>query len=203
MPSDPVQLSKFLSFVLRHKPDAIGLTLDSQGWASIDELIGNANVSGTPFNRDDLLRVVETNDKKRFSISADGLRIRAAQGHSVSVELGLSPKEPPPVLFHGTATRFVESILSEGLKPQTRQQVHLSLDEATARRVGQRHGKPVVFNVDAARMHAQGHNFFLADNGVWLTDQVPPEFLMLLPIRPASLSERQHVQSEPPAHDPE
>jgi putative RNA 2'-phosphotransferase len=181
MPSDPVQLSKFLSFVLRHKPDAIGLALDPQGWAKIDELIGKANASGTSFSRDDLLRVVETNDKKRFSISADGLRIRAAQGHSVSVELGLSPKQPPPVLYHGTATRFVESILSEGLKPQTRQQVHLSLDAATARRVGQRHGKPVIFNVDAARMHAQGHNFFLADNGVWLTNQVPPEFLTLLP----------------------
>jgi putative RNA 2'-phosphotransferase len=181
MSSDPVQLSKFLSFVLRHKPDAIGLTLDSQGWADIDELIGKANASGTPFSHADLLGVVETSDKKRFSISADRLRIRAAQGHSVSVELGLLPKEPPPVLYHGTATRFAESILSEGLKPQTRQQVHLSLDEATARRVGQRHGKPVIFSVDAARMHAQGFNFFLADNGVWLTDQVPPQFLTLLP----------------------
>ena len=181
MSSAPVQLSKFLSFVLRHKPDAIGLSLDPQGWASIDELIEKANASGTPFNRDALLRVVETSDKKRFSISADGSRIRAAQGHSVSVELGLSPKEPPPVLYHGTATRFVEAILTEGLKPQTRQQVHLSLDEATARRVGQRHGKPVIFSVDAGRMHAKGVNFYQADNGVWLTDLVPPEFLILLP----------------------
>ncbi|HTO60541.1 MAG TPA: RNA 2'-phosphotransferase [Bradyrhizobium sp.] len=181
MPSDPVRLSKFLSFVLRHKPDAIGLALDAQGWADIDDLIEKSNASGTAFNRDDLLRVVDTSDKKRFSISADGSCIRAAQGHSVAVALGLAAKEPPPILYHGTATRFVDSILSEGLKPQARQQVHLSLDEATARSVGQRHGKPAIFNVDAARMHARGFSFYLADNGVWLTGQVPPQFLTLLP----------------------
>jgi putative RNA 2'-phosphotransferase len=174
-----VHLSKFLSFVLRHKPDAIGLALDPQGWASIDELIARGNAAGTQFSRQDLLNVVETSDKKRFSISADGLRIRAAQGHSVSVELGLPPQEPPPILFHGTATRFIESILSEGLKPQARQQVHLSANETTARRVGQRHGKPVILKVDARRMHAEGFKFYRADNGVWLTDHVPPEFLAL------------------------
>jgi putative RNA 2'-phosphotransferase len=124
MSVDPVQLSKFLSFVLRHKPDAIGLALDPQGWASIDELTEKANAAGTQFGREDLLHVVETSDKKRFSVSDDGQRIRAAQGHSVSVELGLSPQVPPPVLYHGTATRFVESILSEGLRPQDRQHVH-------------------------------------------------------------------------------
>lgn len=161
MPFDPLQLSKFLSYVLRHKPDSIGLTLDSQGWASIDELIARGNAAGTRFDRDDLLHVVETSDKKRFSVSDDGLRIRAAQGHSVTVELGLTPREPPPVLYHGTATRFVESILSEGLKPQTRQQVHLSLDEATAHRVGQRHGKPIIFTIDARRMRGQGFKFYL------------------------------------------
>ncbi len=177
MPADPVQLSKFLSFVLRHKPDAIGLTLDPQGWASIDELIERGNAAGTQFDHDELQQVVETSDKKRFSISADGRGIRAAQGHSVTVELGLSPQEPPPVLYHGTATRFVESILSAGLKPQARQQVHLSADEATAHRVGQRHGKPVIFKIEAFRMHAKGFKFYIADNGVWLTDQVPPEFL--------------------------
>lgn len=180
MSSDDVQLSKFLSFVLRHKPDAIGLALDSQGWAGIDDLISKADAAGTRFKRDDLRRVVETNDKKRFSISDDGLRIRAAQGHSVSVELGLSPQEPPPVLYHGTATRFVESILLQGLTPQSRQQVHLSLDETTARRVGQRHGKPSILLVDARAMHGEGMRFYLADNGVWLTDHVPPRFLQLL-----------------------
>ena len=177
MPADPIQLSKFLSFVLRHKPDAIGLTLDGQGWAGIDDLVAKGNAAGTRFGRDDLLNVVATSDKKRFSLSPDGERIRAAQGHSVAVELGLVPREPPPVLYHGTATRFVESILGKGLKPQSRQQVHLSLDEVTARRVGQRHGKPVILKVDAMRMHAEGFKFFVADNGVWLTDEVPPEFL--------------------------
>jgi putative RNA 2'-phosphotransferase len=177
MPVDPVQLSKFLSFVLRHKPDAIGLELDPQGWASIDDLIAKGIAAATKFSRDDLLHVVETSDKKRFSISSDGLRIRAAQGHSVSVELGLPPREPPLLLYHGTATRFVESIQLEGLKPQSRQHVHLSLDEATAHRVGQRHGKPVILTVDALRMHAAGYRFYLAENGVWLTDRMPPEFL--------------------------
>jgi len=179
MQSDPVQLSKFLSSVLRHKPDAIGLALDPQGWASVDELIAKSNATGTRFSLADLLHVVETSDKKRFSLSVDGQRIRAAQGHSVAVELGISPQEPPSVLYHGTATRFVESILSEGLKPQDRQHVHLSIDEANAQRVGQRHGKPLILKIEALRMHAKGFKFFLADNGVWLTDQVPPEFLAL------------------------
>lgn len=174
---NPIQLSRFLSFVLRHKPDAIGLTLDPQGWAFIDELLVRSDAAGTRFSREDLLQIVATSDKKRFSISADGLRIRAAQGHSVTVELGLLPQEPPSMLYHGTATRFVESILSAGLTPQARQQVHLSADEATAHRVGQRHGKPVIFKIEALRMHAKGFKFYIADNGVWLTDQVPPEFL--------------------------
>jgi putative RNA 2'-phosphotransferase len=121
---------------------------------------------------------VETSDKKRFSVSPDGLRIRAAQGHSVSVELGLSPQEPPPVLYHGTAMRFVEAILSQGLKPQSRQHVHLSLDEATALRVGERHGKPYIFRVNALVMHTRGFKFYLSENGVWLTDYVPAEFLV-------------------------
>lgn len=174
---NPVQLSKFLSFVLRHKPDSIDLVLDAQGWASVDALIAKSELAGTPFSREALLHVVETSDKKRFSLSADGQRIRAAQGHSVNVELGLLPQEPPGVLYHGTASRFVESILSEGLKPQSRQQVHLSADEATARRVGQRHGEPVIFRIDALRMHTNGFRFYCAENGVWLTDQVPAHFL--------------------------
>lgn len=179
MHADPAQLSKFLSFVLRHKPDAIGLTLDPQGWASIDELLVKSDAAGTRFSREDLLHIVGTSDKKRFSVSADRLRIRAAQGHSVTVELGLSPQEPPTFLYHGTATRFVDSIRSEGLRPQARQQVHLSVDEATAHGVGQRHGKPVMLKVESLRMHTKGFKFFLADNGVWLTDQEPAEFLSL------------------------
>ena len=181
MTYDSLKLSKFISYILRHKPDSIGLTLDSQGWALIDELIDKSNASGTVFGRVDLLKMVDGNDKKRFSISNDGQRIRAAQGHSVRVELGLTAQEPPPVLYHGTATRFVSSILAEGLKPQSRQQVHRSADETTAHRVGQRHGKPAILTVEAALMHDEGFKFFLADNGVWLTDHVPPAFLRLMP----------------------
>jgi putative RNA 2'-phosphotransferase len=191
MTDDSLKLSKFISYILRHKPDSIGLTLDSQGWALIDELIDKSNASGTVFGRVDLLKMVDGNDKKRFSVSNDGQCIRAAQGHSVRVELGLTPQEPPPVLYHGTATRFVSSILAEGLKPQSRQQVHLSADATTAHRVGKRHGKPAILTVEAVLMHAEGFKFFLADNGVWLTDHVPPAFLRLMPsstIEPAGRS---------------
>lgn len=177
MPQDSVQLSKFLSLILRHKPDTIGLKLDKQGWAVIDELIIKSISSGMALNRKELLHIIQTSEKKRFSVSDDGQRIRAAQGHSVSVELGLSTQEPPRLLYHGTAARFIDSILSQGLNPQSRQQVHLSADAATAHRVGQRHGKPIVLKIEAFRMHAGGFKFYLADNGVWLTDQVPPEFL--------------------------
>ncbi|MGJ4993575.1 RNA 2'-phosphotransferase [Bradyrhizobium sp. HKCCYLS3077] len=177
MAFDPVRLSKFLSLVLRHQPEAIGLALDVQGWTAIDDLIARATAAGTAFTRAELEHVVATSDKKRFTISDDGLRIRAAQGHSVSVELGLAPSEPPAVLFHGTATRFVESIMAQGLKPQSRQHVHLSLDEANALNVGRRHGKPVIFRVDAAAMHRAGMAFYVADNGVWLTDHVPSTYL--------------------------
>ena len=178
---DSQQLSKFLSFVLRHKPDSISISLDSQGWVLIDELIAKSDASGTRFTREDLLHVVETSDKKRFSLSSDARMIRAAQGHSVAVDLGITPKEPPEILYHGTATRFVASIRAEGLKPGSRQQVHLSADEATAQRVGQRHGKPAVFKIEALNMHRQGFKFFLAENGVWLIDHVPPNFLILHP----------------------
>ncbi|GLH78425.1 hypothetical protein SSBR45G_33340 [Bradyrhizobium sp. SSBR45G] len=161
MALDPVRLSKFLSLVLRHQPETIGLVLDAQGWAVIDELIARAAAAGTAFSRADLEQVVATSDKKRFTVSEDGLRIRAAQGHSVTVELGLAPREPPAVLYHGTATRFVEAIMAQGLTPQSRQQVHLSLDEATAVNVGRRHGKPVVLRVDAAAMHRADFGFSL------------------------------------------
>ena len=179
MSANRTELSKFLSFVLRHKPDAIGLLLDPQGWASIDDLIAKGNATGTRFGRADLVDVVATSDKKRFSLSDDGQRIRAAQGHSVAVELGLSPQAPPDVLFHGTAMRFVDAIRSEGLKPQARQQVHLCVDEATAPACRPASRQTCDFRVDAGRMHQNGYKFFIADNGVWLTDHVPPEFLVL------------------------
>jgi putative RNA 2'-phosphotransferase len=173
------RLSKFLSFVLRHRPDSIGITMDPQGWVFVDELIAKSHTAGTCFTREILLQVVADSEKKRFSLSPDGKMIRAAQGHSVTVDLGLPPKEPPEVLYHGTATRFVDSILTEGLKSKSRQQVHLSADEATAQSVGERHGKPAILRVEALRMYQKGFSFFLADNGVWLVDRVPPEFLTI------------------------
>lgn len=174
---NPTRLSKFLSLVLRHQPETIGLQLDEHGWAEVQQLIENAAAHGKSFSRAELLAVVAGSDKQRFTLSPDASRIRAAQGHSVKVDLGLKPTVPPPVLYHGTATRFLDSILAQGLKPQSRQQVHLSADVQTAVKVGARHGAPVVLTVAAERMQVAGFSFFQADNGVWLTDQVPAEFL--------------------------
>lgn len=171
------EISKFLSFVLRHAPETIGLKLDANGWAEVDELLAKAKEAGKSFDLDTLRTVVAENDKQRFTLSVDGRRIRAAQGHSITVDLALLPAEPPALLYHGTASRNLDTIFAEGLKPGRRQQVHLSLDPDTARRVGERHGKPTVLTVDAARMHADGYSFVCADNGVWLTDHVPAAYL--------------------------
>lgn len=162
-------VSKFLSYILRHKPDAIGITLDPEGWADVEELIAKADI---PITHELLHQVVSTSDKKRFAISEDGLSIRANQGHSLAVDLGLEPIEPPELLYHGTATRFLDSIKKQGLLPQNRQYVHLSEDHDTAVSVGQRHGKPVILIIPALQMHLQGHPFFRAKNGVWLTNNV-------------------------------
>ncbi len=172
-----VRLSKWMSLVLRHEPAKFGVELDSAGWARVDDLLAAAARAGVPLDAATLRRVVEENDKRRFALSGDGARIRASQGHSVEVELGLEPVEPPAVLFHGTATRFLDSIRRAGLVPGSRQHVHLSADEATATTVGARHGRPAVLRVDAGRMHAHGYRFFLSANGVWLTDAVPADYL--------------------------
>jgi putative RNA 2'-phosphotransferase len=169
--------SKFLSLVLRHKPEEIDLQLDKHGWARVDELLRKLKKANRKLSRDELIRLVESNDKKRFTISEDGLRIRAAQGHSFDVDLGLVAQRPPNELYHGTASANLDSIFSDGLNPGRRHQVHLSLDPATAERVGQRHGKPVVLRVEAQRMFEDGFQFFCADNGVWLTDNVPAAYL--------------------------
>ncbi len=174
------QTSKFLSLVLRHAPSRIGLVLDAQGWTEVDTLITKANAAGFALDRATLLEIVATSDKQRFTLSADGARIRAAQGHSVEIDLDLSPTVPPAVLFHGTARANVDAILAEGLKPGRRRHVHLSPDMETARRVGMRHGTPVIFEVATARMHAEAHVFWQADNGVWLTDHVASTYLTLL-----------------------
>ena len=166
--------SKFLSYLLRHKPEALQLTMDPQGWVSIDQIIAN---SEQPVSREQIQEIVQTNTKQRFAISADGQNIRANQGHSVSIDLGLPTCQPPEVLFHGTAETNLPAIRAEGLSRQSRHHVHLSPDPDTARQVGVRHGKPVVLIVEAAQMHAQGHSFLLSDNGVWLCDHVPSAFL--------------------------
>jgi putative RNA 2'-phosphotransferase len=173
-------ISKFLSLVLRHQPELIGIELDEQGWVAVDELLKKANAAGNAITFDILDYVVQTNAKKRFSFSDDLKKIRASQGHSVEVELGYEPQVPPEILYHGTATRFVESILQTGLEKRDRQHVHLSKELETATAVGQRHGKPVIFHVLAGQMHKAGHVFYLSANGVWLTDAVPVAFLKLI-----------------------
>lgn len=175
--AEVTRTSRFLSLILRHKPEEIGLSLDENGWAEVDELIVLVNEHGRRLTRDLLQVVVEANDKKRFVFNGDGTKIRANQGHSVEVDLALPPRQPPERLFHGTATRFVGSIRSQGLVPGSRQHVHLSLDSTTAIKVGQRHGKPAVLEIDAGGMHRTGHVFYCSENGVWLTERVPVEFI--------------------------
>ena len=177
---DHRRISKFLSFVLRHHPEEIGITLDENGWVDVDVLLSAMAEHGRAIRREQLEDIVATNDKQRFAIE-DG-RIRANQGHSVSVDLDLSERQPPDVLYHGTATRFVDAIRAQGLSKMSRQHVHLSADEATASKVGVRHGKLVILRVDAAAMVRDGHVFFCSKNGVWLVDHVPPEFLESLPV---------------------
>jgi putative RNA 2'-phosphotransferase len=175
------RVSKYVSLVLRHDPAAGGVTLDEQGWTSVAELIAGASARGLDVSPAELEEIVRTSDKQRFALSPDGLRIRANQGHSVPVDLGLAPSVPPAALFHGTVERFVAAILVEGLRKQARQHVHLSPDAETARRVGMRRGTAIVLRVDAARMHAEGLVFFCSENGVWLTDAVPPGYIERLP----------------------
>lgn len=169
--------SRYLSRILRHAPSELGLELAPGGWIPIQDLLRAMRKAGRTLTRDDLQKLVDTNEKRRLTISADGLRIRAAQGHSVAVDLQLSPAQPPDTLYHGTARHSLDGIFVDGLSSARRKQVHLSTDVETAFRVGSRHGFAVVLTVDAAAMYAGGVTFFVADNGVWLTDHVPPEFL--------------------------
>jgi len=170
-----VKTGRFLSLILRHKPEEIGLKLDSEGWANVAELLKKGNMDMAT-----LEEIVATNNKKRFKFNDDKTKIRASQGHSVRVDLKLEPQIPPDNLFHGTATHFLSSIYEKGLVAGSRQQVHLSSDKDTAINVGQRHGKPIVLNVNAKVMSDDGIKFYLSDNGVWLTDHVPIKYLTVL-----------------------
>ncbi|MGY0386795.1 RNA 2'-phosphotransferase [Nocardioides sp. WG-D5] len=179
MDKTDVRRSKRLSQVLRHQPGSVGIELDPHGWVDLPTLLDALAAHGSPMTRDDVDRVVRGNDKQRFEIDAVLDRIRARQGHTVEVDLGLAPAEPPAVLFHGTPRTNVESILASGLDRRQRHHVHLSPDRETAERVGARRGDFVVFRVDAARMRADGLIFWRTDNDVWLTDAVPAGYLAL------------------------
>jgi putative RNA 2'-phosphotransferase len=172
-----VRTSKFLSLVLRHRPQLAGLTLDSAGWVSVETLLRGCASKGLPITRDELDDVVARNTKQRFAFDETGTLIRANQGHSVEVDLELKPAEPPYVLYHGTSERAGAAIRREGLKKMRRHHVHLSADAETARIVGARHGKPLVLRVDARAMRGAGFTFYRSENGVWLVDNVPPEYL--------------------------
>ncbi len=180
MEKQVIQISKFLSLVLRHQPELIGLSLAEAGWVAVHDLLAACRRHGKTISLEQLQEVVATNDKKRFSFSEDGNLIRANQGHSVKVELGYEPATPPVTLFHGTAERFLASIKSQGLLKGERHHVHLSADIETATKVGQRHGKPIVLHIDAEKMQQDGFTFYLSTNGVWLTEHVPVPYLMFL-----------------------
>lgn len=171
------RIGKFISLVLRHSPEVIGLELDENGWASVDELIAKSKKKRYNYTFDDLVEIVETNDKKRYSFNEKRTKIRANQGHSIDIDLNLTPVEPPQYLYHGTATRFVGFIREEGIVKGSRQHVHLSKDKDTAVKVGTRHGKPEVLTIRTGKMFEDGILFYLSDNGVWLTEYVDPKYI--------------------------
>lgn len=172
-----LSLSKFLSLVLRHEPERLGLTLDPAGWVSVDELLAAISRQKTPVTRERLEQIVATSEKKRFAFDETRTKIRASQGHSVEVELGYEPQIPPEILFHGTVEKFLPSIRAQGLIKGERHHVHLSADETTATKVGERRGQPEILTIKSGDMHRAGHIFYRSANGVWLTDKVPSAFI--------------------------
>lgn len=170
------KISKFISLVLRHNPEVIGISLDKNGWTDTGILIKKLS-SKFDIDLNILKEIVASDDKQRYSFSSDFTKIRANQGHSVSVDLELLPQKPPTILYHGTAQRFVQSIYQKGIQKQNRQYVHLSKDVETAQKVGNRHGEVFVFQIDTHKMLSEGYLFYLSENGVWLTDEVPARFL--------------------------
>lgn len=171
------KISKYMSMILRHRPEVIGIRLDEHGWADVDELIEGI-AKKKKFNREILEEIVRTDEKQRYSFNDDKTKIRANQGHSITVDLELEPAEPPEILWHGTAEKYVAAIEKTGLRPGTRMYVHLSLDMQTAVKVGSRHGKPVIYQVKSGEMYRKGFRFYRSVNGVWLTIMVPVEYLI-------------------------
>lgn len=174
---ETIRTSKFLSLILRHEPERVGLTLGEAGWVEVDELLAAVSRHGKILTLEQLQHVVATSDKKRFAFSDDGQRIRASQGHSVEVDLGYAPQTPPEFLYHGTATRFLEAIRKDGLQRMDRHDVHLSAETKVTLQVGGRHGKPVLLIIRAGEMHRAGHVFRCSANGVWLVQHVSPGFI--------------------------
>lgn len=170
------KLSVFISLILRHKPETIGISLDEHGWACVEELINGINNAGKVINMEILEEIVATDNKKRYSFNEDKTLIRANQGHSVSVDVELKEQQPPEFLYHGTATRFLENIMSQGIKSMSRLYVHLSKDIETAKLVGKRHGEIVVLKVNTGKMYRDGIKFYLSENGVWLTKYVESKY---------------------------
>ena len=173
------KISKYMSMILRHRPEVIGIHLDEHGWADVDELIEGI-AKKKKFNREILEEIVSTDEKQRYSFNDDKTKIRANQGHSISVDLELEPQEPPETLWHGTAEKYVASIEKTGLRPGNRMYVHLSPDIQTAEKVGSRHGKPIIYQVKSGEMHRKGFRFYQSVKGVWLTIRVAVEFLINL-----------------------
>ena len=172
-----IKISRFLCFVLRHKPESIQLALDTGGWANVEQLVRQSNVYKNDLTIEEIEEIVKLDDKQRFSLSDDGTLIRTSQGHSLNVRLELTPQSPPDILIHGTATRFLESIKSEGLLKMKRHHVHLSDCRNVARDVGSRYGKPLLLEINTKLMRKEGYDFFLSENGVWLVSHVPPSYI--------------------------
>lgn len=175
---DDIKLGKFLSLILRHKPETVGITLDKNGWVDVKELIEKIKLSGRYIDMEILERIVRENNKKRYSFDEKKEKIRANQGHSIEVELNLKEMVPPIILYHGTATRFLESIREKGIIKGNRQYVHLSKDIETARNVGKRHGEVVILPIDIEGLKKIGHKFYLSENNVWLSDDIPSEYIL-------------------------
>ncbi len=175
-----VRIGRFLSLILRHKPEVIGITLDEYGWAYVDDILKGFEKEGHAITMEDLIYIVENNNKKRYSFNDDLTKIRANQGHSIKVNIELQKETPPNILYHGTAEKYYNEIINKGILKQTRNHVHLSIDIETALVVGKRHGKPIIFEVDTKQMYKDGVDFYLSKNNVWLVDKVMPKYIKLL-----------------------